>query len=100
MNYIYKNYLYIYNIKLIEENTLLIKKSFKQVFCFTCSKKLFDVKTWFFLFKKKQKLFSKIQFSNLIFFKHQQQSNMLINVDTSILIFSSKSSTYLCWVRE
>ena len=26
MNCAYKNYLYIYNIKLIEENTLLIKK--------------------------------------------------------------------------
>ena len=26
MNCVYENYLYIYNIKLIEENTLLIKK--------------------------------------------------------------------------
>ena len=38
MNYAYENYLYIYNIKLIEENTLLIKK---HVFYFTYSKKLF-----------------------------------------------------------
>ena len=36
MNYAYKNYLYIYNIKLMEENTLLIKKiTFKHAFfCF------------------------------------------------------------------
>ena len=27
MNYAYKNYLYIYNIKLIEKNTLLIKNN-------------------------------------------------------------------------
>ena len=36
MNYAYKNYLYIYNIMLMEENTLLIKKiTFKHAFfCF------------------------------------------------------------------
>ena len=40
MNYAYENYLYIYNIKLIEENTLLIKKkTFKHVFCFIYFKK-------------------------------------------------------------
>ena len=40
MNYAYENYLYIYNIKLIEENTLLIKKkTFKHVFCFFYFKK-------------------------------------------------------------
>ena len=33
MNCAYENYLYIYNIKLMEENTLLIKKiTFKHVF--------------------------------------------------------------------
>ena len=33
MNCAYKNYLYIYNIKLIEENVLLIEKTtFKYVF--------------------------------------------------------------------
>ena len=33
MNYAYDNYLYIYNIKLMEENSLLIKKmTFKHVF--------------------------------------------------------------------
>ena len=32
MNRAYENYLYIYNIKLMEENTLLIKKKFKHVF--------------------------------------------------------------------
>ena len=42
MNYAYENYLYIYNIKLMEENTLLIKKiTFKHVFRFTYSKKTF-----------------------------------------------------------
>ena len=35
MNCIYKNYLYIYNIKLMEENTLLIKKNnFRTCFLF------------------------------------------------------------------
>ena len=33
MNCVYENYLYIYNIKLIEENTLLIKKKNLQT-CF------------------------------------------------------------------
>ena len=30
----YKNYLYIYNIKLMEENTLLIKKKLPNMFSF------------------------------------------------------------------
>ena len=35
MNCTYENYLYIYNIKLMKENTLLIKKiTFKYVFLF------------------------------------------------------------------
>ena len=38
MNCAYENYLYIYNVKLMEENTLLIKKiTFKHVFCFIYS---------------------------------------------------------------
>ena len=42
MSCVYENYLYIYNIKLMEENTLLIKKiTFKHVFCFTYSKFVF-----------------------------------------------------------
>ena len=42
MNCAYKNYLYIYNIKLIKENILLIKKkTFEHVFCFICFKKTF-----------------------------------------------------------
>ena len=42
MNNAYENYFYIYNIKLMEENTLLTKKiSFKHVFYFIYSKKLF-----------------------------------------------------------
>ena len=32
MNYVYENYLYIYNIKLMEENTLLIKKKLSNIF--------------------------------------------------------------------
>ena len=40
MNYAYENYLYIYNIKLMEKNILLIKIiTFKHVFCFIYSKK-------------------------------------------------------------
>ena len=36
MNFVYKNYFYIYNIKLMKENILLIKKiTFKYVFYFT-----------------------------------------------------------------
>ena len=34
MNCVYENYLYIYNIKLMEENTLLIKKNFQKCFLF------------------------------------------------------------------
>ena len=46
MKYQSKNYLYNYNIKLIEENNQLEKKkttttTSKHVFCFICSKKLF-----------------------------------------------------------
>ena len=43
MSCAYENYLYIYNNKLMEENALLIKKNitFKYVFGFTYSKKLF-----------------------------------------------------------
>ena len=42
MNYKYENYLYIYNIKLMKENTLLIKKiTFKHAFDFIYFKKLF-----------------------------------------------------------
>ena len=42
MNYVYEIYLYIYNIKLMKENTLLTKKkTFKHVFCFIYSKKKF-----------------------------------------------------------
>ena len=40
MNYKYENYLYIYNIKLMKENTLLIKK-LNMFFCFAHCKKLF-----------------------------------------------------------
>ena len=42
MNCAYENYLYIYNIKSMKENTLLIKKiTLKHIFCFTYSKKPF-----------------------------------------------------------
>ena len=43
MNCAYENYLYIYNIKLMEENIILIKKNnFQTFFCFTYFKKLFN----------------------------------------------------------
>ena len=32
MNYTYENYLYIYDIKLIKKNTLLIKKKLSNMF--------------------------------------------------------------------
>ena len=66
MNYAYKNYLYIYNIKLIEENTLLVKKTiFKHIFCFICSKKLFLLTQLNIFFRTKtvfQNLFPKHNF--------------------------------------
>ena len=68
MNCTYENYLYIYNIKLMEENTLLIKKiTFKHVLYFIYYKNFFinSIKHVFFL---EQKLFLKIQFSNTFFF--------------------------------
>ena len=34
MNRAYENYLYIYNIKLMKENTLLIKKNLNLFLCF------------------------------------------------------------------
>ena len=45
MNYVYENYLYIYNIKLMEENTLLIKKKLLNIFCFIYSKYFFTNST-------------------------------------------------------
>ena len=46
MNCTYKNYLYIYDIKLFEKITLLIEKkqsktTSKHIFCFICSKFFF-----------------------------------------------------------
>ena len=76
MNCAYENYLYIYNIKLIEENTLLIKKiTFKHVFCFNCSKKIFYELNWtcFFVFGNKNcfpEFSSQIQF--FFFWKHKK----------------------------
>ena len=56
MNYAYKNYLYIYNIKSMKENTLLIKKTtLKHVFRF-----------YFFL---KKKLLTQ---PNMVFFLEQK----------------------------
>ena len=59
MNYGYKNYLYIYNIKLIKENiSLITKTAFKCIFYFIYSKKFFLLFTRpivvgaFLLFKK------------------------------------------------
>ena len=52
MNCVYKNYLYIYNIKLIEENVLLIEKTtFKYVFILLILKNfLLTQPNMFFLF--------------------------------------------------
>ena len=51
----YKNYLYIYNIKLIEENTLLIEKKtiFKHIFILLVLKNFFinSTKQVFVFFK-------------------------------------------------
>ena len=55
MNCTYENYLYIYNIKLMEENTLLIKKiTFKHVLCFIYYKNFFinSIKHVFFFITK------------------------------------------------
>ena len=69
MNSAYENYLYIYNIKLMEENILLIKKTitFKYIFVLLILKIKFinSIKHVFFL---EHKSFSRIQFPNTIFF--------------------------------
>ena len=58
----YKNYLYIYNIKLIEENTLLIEKKtiFKHIFILLVLKNFFINSTNMFFLFWEQKLFFKI----------------------------------------
>ena len=67
MNCVYENDLYIYNIELMEENTLLIKKiTFKHIFCFTYS--IFFINSTKHVFFLEQKPFSRIQFPNTIFF--------------------------------
>ena len=63
MNCTYEKYLYIYNIKIMEENTLLIKKKIKHVFFVFLEQKLFfriQFPNTFFFFWKYKKLFSKI----------------------------------------
>ena len=66
MNCIYENYLYIYNIKLIKENILLIKKiTFKFVFCIIF---INSIKHVFLIFFLEQKPSYRIQFPNTIFF--------------------------------
>ena len=69
MNYACKNYLYIYNITLIEENTLLIEKEKTQhpnIFFVLLALKTFlliQPKMFFFLFFR-IKTVSRIQFLN------------------------------------
>ena len=63
MNYTYENYLYIDNIKLMEENILLIKKKLLNMFCFIYSKYFFINSTKHFFFLKIQKIVLKTHFS-------------------------------------
>ena len=60
MNCAYENYLYIYNIKLTKENTLLIKKKLNMFFILLILKKIINLIKHVFLNKKKQKLFYRI----------------------------------------
>ena len=75
MNYAYENYLYIYNIKLMKENTLLIKKiTFKHVFCFIYSKKTFLLtQSNMFFFKKNKICFPKFNSQTQLFFKKHKK---------------------------
>ena len=69
MNCAYKNYLYIYNIKLIEENTLIEKKNnFQTLFFVLLVLKNFFINSTKHVFFLRTKTFSRIQFSNIIFF--------------------------------
>ena len=57
MNCVYRNYLYIYNIKLIEENTLLIEKKIIPNMSFVLlvykKKFIYSTKHVFFIFEDK-----------------------------------------------
>ena len=70
MNYVYENYLYIYNIKLMEENILLIKKKLLNMFCFIYSKYFFINSTKHFFFLKIQKIVFKSKQFLKIAIKH------------------------------
>ena len=79
MNCAYKNYLYIYNIKLMKENILLIKKNLQTCFffCFIYSKKTFllaQPNIFFFTFENK-KCFPKFISQKTIFFFSENTKN-------------------------
>ena len=59
MNYAYEIYLYIYNIKLMEENTLLIKKNFQTCFFVLFILKNFFIKSTKHVFFKTKTIFQK-----------------------------------------
>ena len=63
MNCAYKNYLYIYNIKLMEENILLIKKNPSNMFFVLLILKNFFINS-IKLFFLEQKLFFRTVFKN------------------------------------
>ena len=75
MNCAYENYSYIYNIKLMEENTLLIKKKKLSNISFVLLiLKSFFINSTKHVFFLEQKLFSKIQFPNTIFFSNNTKN--------------------------
>ena len=63
-----KNYLHIYNTKLIEENTQFNKKikTFEHLLCFTCSNFFLLIPSN--MFSLEQKLFFRIHLPNAILF--------------------------------
>ena len=77
MNCAYENYLYIYNIKLMEENTLLIKKiTFKHVFVLLILKTFLLTQPnmfFFFVFKNKKIVFQNSIPKQIFFFLKTQK---------------------------
>ena len=121
MNCVHKNYLYIYNIKLLEENNLLIekKKLSNMFFVLLVLKNFFINSTKYFFFRTKivfqnsipkhnffflskntknysKKLFSKIVFKNN--FKKQQPNRPLCSPCFQSAYFHRTKKTYfLCF---
>ena len=91
MNYTYENYLYIDNIKLMEENILLIKKKLLNMFCFIYSKYFFinSIKhIYFFLkiqkivLKSEQFLKTAIKYTLILVQKKKYSNENLISYTT------------------